>query len=92
MAEQAARAHGTQTGDPWIDAYLAFLTTVTEGSADATLTEIEDCARELRHQLLAEPISVPAALFISMDIAHRFPRGAPQRLISQLWLPTMIDE
>lgn len=76
-------------GDPWIDAYLRFRAAVLNREV-TTLAEVEAYALELRHGLPGTAPSVPAAAFITADIAITFPDWSYPRyanLMVDLWQP-----
>jgi hypothetical protein len=60
-----------ETGDPWIDAYLAFRAAVLAGEFE-TIAQAEEFARELKRALPSTAPSVPAATFITADIGITF--------------------
>ncbi|MGH4002544.1 MAG: hypothetical protein ACRDSO_00310 [Pseudonocardiaceae bacterium] len=73
------------TGDPWIDAYLAFRQAWIDG---ATEGELIDLATECRRGLPSPTPPVPAAMFIHRDVLITAGQKAlsPQ-LVTALWVP-----
>ncbi|MGH3821434.1 MAG: hypothetical protein ACRDRA_01100 [Pseudonocardiaceae bacterium] len=74
------------TGDPWIDAYMAFRRAWVQGGTEGELT---DLARELKQKLPSSTPPIPAALFIHRDILITSQRNTlPRQLVTALWVPT----
>jgi hypothetical protein len=73
------------TGDPWIDAYLAFRQAWVDGASERELT---DLANEYRRGLPNPTPPIPAAMFIHRDILITSRQNAlPRQLVTALWVP-----
>lgn len=73
------------TGDPWIDAYMAFRRAWVQGGTEGELT---DLAMELKQGLPSSTPPIPAALFIHRDILITSQQNTlPRQLVTALWVP-----
>ena len=75
------------TGDPWIDAYLAFRAALLDGRF-SDLAEVKAYALEAKRHLPSPSPSMPAAIFITRDIARTFPAWSSPELMTALWVPS----
>lgn len=75
-----------KTDDPWIDAYLAFRKAVLNGEFE-TVAAVEEYAREAQRGLPGGGPSIPAAMFITGDIAIAFAGESFPVLMTALWTP-----
>ena len=75
--------------DPWIEAYLQFRQAVLNDEI-TSIADIEDWAATARRALPRQSPSIPAAMFITADIAATFPEGntsSDAGLMTALWIP-----
>ena len=75
-----------KTDDPWIDAYLVFRVGVLNGEFE-TVADVEEYAREAQRGLPGGGPSIPAAMFITGDIAVTFAGESFPVLMTALWTP-----
>jgi hypothetical protein len=75
-----------KTDDPWIDAYLAFRGAVLDGELK-TVADVEEYAHEAQRGLPAGGPSIPAAMFITADVAVTFAGESFPVLMTALWTP-----
>jgi hypothetical protein len=75
-----------KTDDPWIDAYLVFRGAVLNGGFE-TVADVEEYAREAQRGLPPGGPSIPAAMFITGDVAVTFAGESFPVLMTALWTP-----
>ena len=75
-----------KTDDPWIDAYLVFRGAVLHGEFE-TVADVEEYAREAQRGLPPGGPSIPAAMFITGDVAVTFAGESFPVLMTAPWTP-----
>lgn len=72
-------------GDPWIDAYLRLRARLLAGEFHKK-AEVTEYAQSEQRTLPGPTPSIPAAMFITADMAITFPESFPS-LMAALWVP-----